>query len=83
MLPLGKYEYQKLPMDNGPDIFQEKMNKVFNGLDCVARTCIDNLLIISNKSFEDHIKRLNEVLRRLRSAVFKVNAKNIFWKGKN
>ena len=62
-LPWGKYEYQKLPMGlcNSPDIFQEKMNELFNGLEYV-RTYIDDLLIISNKSFEDHINKLEKVL---------------------
>ena len=36
-LPWGKYQYQKLPMGlcNSPDIFQEKMNELFVGLDNV------------------------------------------------
>ena len=41
---------------NSPDIFQEKMNELFNGVDYV-RTYIDGLLIISYKSLEDHIKK--------------------------
>ena len=51
VLPWGKYEDQKLPMGQGnsPDIFQEKMNELLNGLDH-ARTYFDNLLIINNKS---------------------------------
>ena len=66
VLPWGKYEYQKLPMGlyNTPDILQEKMNKLFNGLEYV-RTYIDDLLIISKKSFEDHINKLNKVLSKL------------------
>ena len=37
------------------------MNKLFNGLEYV-RTYIDDHLIISNKSFKDHIKKLDKVL---------------------
>ena len=37
------------------------MNKLFNGLEYV-RTYIDDLLTISNKSFEDHINELDKVL---------------------
>ena len=44
---------------NSPDIFQEKMNELFNGLEYV-RTYIDDLLIISNESFEDHINKLEK-----------------------
>ena len=61
VLPWGKYEYQKLPVGlcNSPDIFQKKMNELFNGLDDV-RTQINELLIISNKYLEDHIKELDK-----------------------
>ena len=80
VLPWGKYEYQKLPMGlcNSPDIFQEKMNELFYGLDYV-RTYIDDLLLISNKSLEDHINKLDKVLSKLKSAGFKVNAEKSFF----
>ena len=80
LLPRGKYEYQKLPMGlcNSPDIFQEKMNELFYGLDYV-RTYIDDLLLISNKSLEDHINKLDKVLNKLKSAGFKVNAEKSFF----
>ena len=44
----GKFERQRLPMGlcNGPDIFQEKMLELFEGLDFV-RACIDNLPAIA------------------------------------
>ena len=37
LLPWGKYEYSKLPMGlcKSPDIFQEKMNELMEGLECV------------------------------------------------
>ena len=75
ILPWGKYEYKKLLMGlfNSPDIFQEKMNKLFNSLKCV-RTYIDDLLIISNKSFQDHINNLDKVINKLKQKGFKVNA---------
>ena len=40
------------------------MNELFNGPDYV-RTYIADLLIISNKSLEDHIEKLDEVLSKL------------------
>ena len=58
---------------NSPDKFQEKMNELFYGLEYV-RTYIDNLLIISNMSFEDHINKLDKVLSKLKPKGFKVNA---------
>ena len=42
---------------NSPDIFQEKMNELFNGLEYV-RAYIDDLLIISNDNFEDHLNKV-------------------------
>ena len=55
VLPWGKYEYQRTPMGlcNSPDVFQEKMSDLMNGLEFV-RTYIDDLLIISKGSWEDH-----------------------------
>ena len=54
----GKYENQKLPMGlcNSPDIFQEKINELYNCLEYV-RTYIDDLLVISNKTFEHQIRQ--------------------------
>ena len=43
---------------NSPDIFQEKMNELFNGLEH-ARAYIDDLLIISNGNFEDHLNKVS------------------------
>ena len=75
VLPWGKYEYQKLPMGlcNSPDIFQEKMNELFAGLEYV-RAYIDDLLVVSNGTFEDQIAKLDKVFKILQKAGFKVNA---------
>ena len=54
------------------------MNKLFNGLEFVW-TYIDDLLILSNKSFEDHINKLDKVLSKLNQKGFKVNAKKSFF----
>ena len=37
VLPFGKYEYQRIPMGlcNSPDIFQEKMSELIDGLDFI------------------------------------------------
>ena len=58
------------------------MKDLFNGLDYV-RMYIDDLLITSNQSLEDHIKKLDKVLSKLKSTGFKVNAeKNFFTRKK-
>jgi RNase H-like domain found in reverse transcriptase/Reverse transcriptase (RNA-dependent DNA polymerase) len=80
VLPWGKYEYQRLPMGlcNSPDIFQEKMGTLMQDLEYV-RAYIDDLLIITKGTFEDHITSLEEVFNRLRQAGLKVNAKKSFF----
>ena len=80
VLPWGKYEYQKLPMGlcNSPDIFQEKMNELFAGLEYV-RAYIDDLLVVSNGTFEDHLAKLDRVFKILQKAGFKVNAEKSFF----
>ena len=52
-----------LPMRlyNSPDIFQEKMNNLFNDLEYI-RTNIDDPSMISNKSVEELIKKLVKLL---------------------
>ena len=63
---------------NSLDIFQEKINELFDGLDYV-RTSFYDLLMISNKSLEDHINKLDKVLSKLKSAGSKVKAEKSFF----
>jgi Reverse transcriptase (RNA-dependent DNA polymerase) len=66
---------QCLPMGlcNSPDIFQEKMAELMDGLDDV-RAYIDDCLIISKGTYEDHLADVDKVLQRLKDAGLKVNA---------
>jgi Reverse transcriptase (RNA-dependent DNA polymerase) len=66
VLPFGKFEYQRIPMGlcNSPDIFQEKMSELMEGLEFV-RTYLDNLLCLTKDTFEDHLEKLDHVLSRL------------------
>ena len=75
VFPWGKYEMQCLPMGlcNSPDIFQEKMSELMDGLDYV-RAYIDDLLVISKGTYEDHLADVDKVLQRLKDAGLKVNA---------
>ena len=43
-------------LSNGPDIFQDKMNELFNSLEYIS-AYIDDLLIISNSNFEEHLNK--------------------------
>ena len=74
-IPMGKYEYTRLPMGlcNSPDIFQEKMGELMHDLE-FTRAYIDDLLVISTGSFQDHLTKLEQVFIRLVKAGLKVNA---------
>ena len=74
---MGKYSYQRLPMgiNCAPDIFQKKMNGLMSGIEYV-RTYLDDLLILSNGNFADHLKKIDTVLNRLNGAGLKVHIKN-------
>ena len=63
---------------NSPDIFQEKMSELMEGLEFV-RTYIDDLLCLTKGSFEDHLEKLERVLSRLQKAGLKVNANKSFF----
>ena len=80
VLPWGKYEYCRLPMGlcNSPDIFQEKINNTFSGLDYV-QAYIDDILCLSKGDWNDHLCKLEEIFKRLSAAGLKVNAKKSFF----
>jgi hypothetical protein len=71
----GKYSYKRLLMGiaGSPDIFQSKMPELLEDLEYL-RAYLDDLLCISRSSLEDHLKKLEEVLRRLCDASLKFNA---------
>ena len=75
IFPWGKYSYKRLPMGiaGSPDIFQEKMSDLMATLEFV-RTYLDDLLIITKGSLEDHLEKLSMVLTRLQDAGLKINA---------
>ena len=63
---------------NSPDIFQEKVSELMDGLEFV-RAYIDDILITTSKTFEDHLIKLEQVFKRLKQAGLKVNAKKSFF----
>jgi hypothetical protein len=75
IFPWGKYSYKRLPMGiaGSSDIIQGKMLELMETLE-YARAYLDDLLCISKLSLEDHLEKLEEVLRQLRDAGLKVNA---------
>ncbi len=72
IFPWGKYSYKRLPMGiaGSPDIFQSKMLELMETLEYV-QAYLDDLLCISRSSLEDHLKKLEVVLRHLSDAGLK------------
>ena len=63
---------------NSPDVFQEKMNELFDGFDYI-RAYIDDLLIINKGTYGDHLEKIDSVLYKLGEAGLKVNATKSFF----
>ena len=74
IFPWGN-SYKRLPMGiaGSPNIFQSKMSELMSTLEFV-RTYLDDLLIISKDSLDDHLKKLREVFIKLRESWLKINA---------
>ena len=75
-----KFEYQKLTIGlcNSHDIFQEKINDLFNGLEYV-RAFVDDLSNTSNGSFEDCLNKVKIVIKKLKAVGFKINVEKSFF----
>ncbi len=61
---------------DSPDIFQSKMLELMEDLEYL-QAYLDNLLCIFRSSLEDHLKKLEEVLRHLCNAGLKVNVEKL------
>ena len=78
VLPWGKYEYLRLPIGlaNSPDIFHEKMSTLMEGFEFV-RTYLDDCLVLTNDTWEDHLAKLAQVLEQLCEAGLKIKRTEI------
>jgi hypothetical protein len=63
---------------NSPDIFQEKMYNLMIKLEYI-QAYIDDRLVTTKGSFEDHLDKLEAVLIKLQGARLKVNANKSFF----
>jgi hypothetical protein len=79
IFPFGKYSYLRLPMgmSGSADIFQAEIMDLMETLEYV-RAYIDDLLCITRGTLEDHLDKLEEVLRRVCDTGLKVNAAKSF-----
>jgi RNase H-like domain found in reverse transcriptase/Integrase zinc binding domain/Reverse transcriptase (RNA-dependent DNA polymerase) len=80
MLPFGLFKYTRLPMglSISPDFFQERMAKLFGDLPWI-KVFLDDLLIFSNGTFEDHMEKVSTALERLHAKNLAVNALKSYW----
>ena len=79
ILPREKYWYRRLPMEfaNSPDIFQQKINDLFNGFEFI-QAYIDDLLILTKGYWTDHVQKLERTLNKLKEKGLKCNIENYF-----
>ncbi len=80
IFPWAKYSYQRLPMGfaGSGDIFQAEMGNLMATSEYV-RAYIDDLLVITKGSLDDHLDKLKQVFIRLRGAGLKINAAKSFF----
>jgi transposase InsO family protein len=80
ILPWGKYRYLRLPMGvaSAPDIFQSIMDSLLCDLP-FCRVYIDDVLILSNGTFEDHMAKLEIVLKRIEDIGFRANVRKCYF----
>ena len=76
----GKYQYLRMPMGImcAPDIFQNRMSDLMAHLQFV-KVYIDDILLITKDSFEDHLAKLRQVLSTLHDAGLKCNLSKSFF----
>ncbi|POM81556.1 Retrovirus Polyprotein [Phytophthora palmivora] len=76
ILPFGKYRWLRLPMgiSTAPDHFQARIDRLLGDLPFV-RCYLDDVLIITETDFNDHLQHLEVVLRRLEDAGLTTNVK--------
>ena len=78
--PFGKYKYKRLPMGikQSPDISQEIMESIFADMRDTTDVYIDDIGVFSN-SWQEHLKILRQVLKRLDTNGFTVNPLKCEW----
>ena len=68
-------------ISGAPDIFQAKMSGLMAGLDFV-RVYLNDCLILNKFTFNDHLLKLRQALKRLSDAGLRINAaKSYFGRG--
>ena len=79
-LPWGLHRYNMLPMGTkvATDVLQASISTISNDLENVV-VYIDDIIILSLSSFEEHVQIVSEVLRLLEYKGMQVNPLKSFW----
>jgi hypothetical protein len=72
ILPWGKCQCKRLPMGvkTSPDIFQRFLYELLGDIPNI-QVYLDNIIITSNGTFEEHAEIMEQVLERLQKANFR------------
>jgi hypothetical protein len=78
--PWGIYLYQRLPMGIAGlvHIFKEEMGNLMATLEYV-RVYIDDLLVVTKSSHDDHVGKFEQVFIQFHNAGLKINAAKLFF----
>ncbi len=68
--PKGLYQFKVMPfgLSGAPATFQRMMDKLIRGIEDYTAAYIDDIVIFSDTSWEEHLEHVKEMLRRLRSS---------------
>ncbi len=80
ILPWGLYKYLRMAMglSTSPDFFQGHMYRLFSDKPYV-KVYMDDILVFSHGNYSDHLKDVDEALKRLRTKNMAVNAEKTYW----
>jgi hypothetical protein len=80
ILPWGKYQYKRLPIGvkTSPDIFQRIMYELLGDIPNI-QVYLDDILLTSNGTFEEHAAIMEQVLERLHKANFRANLRKCYF----
>jgi hypothetical protein len=80
ILAWGKYQYKRLPMGvkTSPDVFQRIMYELLGDIPNI-QVYLDNILITSNGTFEEHAAIMEKVLHILQKANFRANLRKCYF----
>jgi hypothetical protein len=80
ILPRGKYQYTRLPMGvkTSPNKFQRIMYELLGDIPSI-QVYLDDILITSNGTFEEHAAIMEQVLEILQKANFRANLRKCYF----